>query len=77
VNAINEPDYEEVFEDLKYLEEQGAWKDGVPHWAFDFARQLGVQVGHPAVLFEGWKFVAKQAMEHLDRLWENDPARDE
>jgi len=66
MSAASEPDYEEVFEDLKYLDEHSAWKDGVPDWAFDYAKKLGVQVGHPAVLYEGWKFVAKSAMEKIE-----------
>jgi len=65
MSAGSAPDYEEVFEDLKHLSENGSWKDGVPDWAFDYARKLGVQVGHPAVLYEGWKFVAEEAMKEL------------
>jgi hypothetical protein len=65
MSAGRELDYEEVFEDLQFLSTNGVWKEGIPDWAFDYARKLGVQVGHPAVLYEGWKFVAEQAMGKL------------
>jgi hypothetical protein len=68
MSSVQEPDYFEVFEDLKHLEEKGEWKDGIPHWTFAFSRQLGVQVGHPAVLYEAWKHVAERAMDDLQTM---------
>lgn len=61
---LDEPDYIEVFEDLKHYSENGLWSE-TPKWALDWAREMGVFVGHPSVFYRGWQFVAENAMTEL------------
>lgn len=64
MSSVEEPDYIEVFEDLKDYYENGLWSDP-PKWALDWAREMGVFVGHPSIPYRGWQFVAEKAMGKL------------
>ena len=69
-----EPDYVEVYEDLQHYTEHSQWREEIPQWALDFAREMGVFVGHPSILLRGWQFVAERAMTELGD--EKDKAED-
>jgi hypothetical protein len=65
MSSVEEPDYVEVYADLQFLMEHGHWKEEIPKWALDWAREQGCFVGSPSILLRGWQFVAERAMKEL------------
>jgi len=70
---IEDLDFEDVWESLKFLKEHGHWSfQQPPEWAVRAAEMFKTSPGSPSVIMWGYEFVAEKAMESVEEFRSRD-----